>query len=161
MDYRVGLGYDVHRLAEGEDLWLGGVRIPHDKGTVAHSDGDVLLHAVSDAMLGAARLRDIGFHFPDTSEEFKNADSKKLMAEAYRMVREKGYQIVNIDATIAAQKPKLMPFIPSMEQKIAEVLGIDEERVAVKATTTEGLGPEGREESISVQAVVLLQKQVL
>jgi len=160
MDYRVGLGYDVHRLAEKEELWLGGVRIPHHKGTVAHSDGDVLLHAISDAMLGAARLRDIGFHFPDTSEKYKNADSKVLMAEAYRMVREKGYQIVNIDSTIAAQKPKLMPFIPSMEKKIAEVLGIDEESVAVKATTTEGLGPEGREESISVQAVVLLQKQV-
>jgi len=160
MDYRVGLGYDVHRLAEKEELWLGGVRIPHHKGTVAHSDGDVLLHAISDAMLGAARLRDIGFHFPDTSEKYKNADSKVLMAEAYRLVREKGYQIVNIDSTIAAQKPKLMPFIPSMEKKIAEVLGIDEESVAVKATTTEGLGPEGREESISVQAVVLLQKQV-
>lgn len=160
MDYRVGLGYDVHRLAEGEELWLGGVLIPHNKGTVAHSDGDVLLHAISDAMLGAARLRDIGFHFPDTSEKYKNADSKVLMAEAYRLVREKGYQIVNIDSTIAAQKPKLMPFIPSMEKKIAEVLGIDEESVAVKATTTEGLGPEGREESISVQAVVLLQKQI-
>ncbi|GET33284.1 2-C-methyl-D-erythritol 2,4-cyclodiphosphate synthase [Prolixibacter bellariivorans] len=160
MAYRVGLGYDVHRLAEGEELWLGGVRIPHYKGTVAHSDGDVLLHAISDAMLGAARLRDIGFHFPDTSEEFKNADSKMLMAEAYRLVREKGYQIVNIDSTIAAQKPKLMPFITMMEQKIAEVLEIDEESVAVKATTTEGLGPEGREESISVQAVVLLQKQI-
>ncbi|GET30063.1 2-C-methyl-D-erythritol 2,4-cyclodiphosphate synthase [Prolixibacter sp. SD074] len=160
MAYRVGLGYDVHRLAEGEELWLGGVRIPHYKGIVAHSDGDVLLHAISDAMLGAARLRDIGFHFPDTSEEFKNADSKMLMAEAYRLVREKGYQIVNIDSTIAAQKPKLMPFITMMEQKIAEVLVIDEERVAVKATTTEGLGPEGREESISVQAVVLLQKQI-
>ncbi|GET27725.1 2-C-methyl-D-erythritol 2,4-cyclodiphosphate synthase [Prolixibacter sp. NT017] len=160
MDYRVGLGYDVHRLAEGEELWLGGVRIPHHKGTVAHSDGDVLLHAISDAMLGAARLRDIGFHFPDTSEKYKNADSKVLMAEAYRLVREKGYQIVNIDSTIAAQKPKLMPFIPSMEKKIAEVLGIDEDNVAVKATTTEGLGPEGREESISVQAVVLLQKQI-
>lgn len=160
MDYRVGLGYDVHRLAEGEELWLGGVRIPHSKGTVAHSDGDVLLHAISDAMLGAARLRDIGFHFPDTSDEFKNADSKVLMAEAHRLVREKGYQIVNIDSTIAAQKPKLMPFIPSMEKKIAEVLEIDEDSVAVKATTTEGLGPEGREESISVQAVVLLQKQI-
>lgn len=160
MAYRVGLGYDVHRLADDEELWLGGVRIPHYKGTVAHSDGDVLLHAISDAMLGAARLRDIGFHFPDTSEEFKNADSKMLMAEAYRLVREKGYQIVNIDSTIAAQKPKLMPFITMMEQKIAEVLEIDEESVAVKATTTEGLGPEGREESISVQAVVLLQKQI-
>ncbi|GET21078.1 2-C-methyl-D-erythritol 2,4-cyclodiphosphate synthase [Prolixibacter denitrificans] len=160
MDYRVGLGYDVHRLAEGEELWLGGVRIPHNKGTVAHSDGDVLLHAISDAMLGAARLRDIGFHFPDTSEKYKNADSKVLMAEAYRLVREKGYEIVNIDSTIAAQKPKLMPFIPSMEKKIAEVLEIDEDNVAVKATTTEGLGPEGREESISVQAVVLLQKQI-
>lgn len=160
MDYRVGLGYDVHRLAEGEELWLGGVLIPHHKGTVAHSDGDVLLHAISDAMLGAARLRDIGFHFPDTSEKYKNADSKVLMAEAYRLVTEKGYQIVNIDSTIAAQKPKLMPFIPSMEKKIAEVLGIDEDNVAVKATTTEGLGPEGREESISVQAVVLLQKQI-
>jgi 2-C-methyl-D-erythritol 2,4-cyclodiphosphate synthase len=159
MNYRVGLGYDVHRLAEGEELWLGGIRIPHYKGTVAHSDGDVLLHAISDALLGAARLRDIGFHFPDTSEKYKNADSKLLLAEAYQLVKQKGYKIVNIDSTIAAQKPKLMPFITEMEKKIAEVLEIDVENVSVKATTTEGLGPEGREESISVQSVVLLQKQ--
>jgi len=159
MNYRVGLGYDVHRLAEGEELWLGGIRIPHYKGTVAHSDGDVLLHAISDALLGAARLRDIGFHFPDTSEKYKNADSKLLLAEAYQLVKQKGYEIVNIDSTIAAQKPKLMPFITEMEKKIAEVLEIDVENVSVKATTTEGLGPEGREESISVQSVVLLQKQ--
>lgn len=158
MSYRIGLGYDVHQLAEGETLWLGGVQIPHNKGLVAHSDGDVLLHAICDALLGAAKLRDIGYHFPDTSTKFKNIDSKLLLKESYRMVREKGYQLVNLDATISAQRPKLKDFIPGMEETIAKTLNVEVEAVNIKATTTERLGFEGREEGISVQAVVLIEK---
>ena len=158
MGYRIGLGYDVHQLVEGETLWLGGIQIPHDKGLVAHSDGDVLLHAICDALLGAAKLRDIGFHFPDTSTEFKNIDSKILLAETYRLVTEKGFRLVNIDATISAQRPKLKDYIPVMEATIARVLRIDEDAINIKATTTEKLGFEGREEGISVQAVALIEK---
>jgi 2-C-methyl-D-erythritol 2,4-cyclodiphosphate synthase len=158
MSYRIGLGYDVHQLAEGETLWLGGILIPHSKGLVAHSDGDVLLHAVCDALLGAAKLRDIGFHFPDTSSEFKNIDSKKLLAATYRLVTEKGFRLVNLDATISAQRPKLKDFIPGMEETIARVLNVDPDAINIKATTTEKLGFEGREEGISVQAVVLIEK---
>ncbi|WP_167615791.1 2-C-methyl-D-erythritol 2,4-cyclodiphosphate synthase [Maribellus sediminis] len=158
MSFRVGIGYDVHRLAEGETLWLGGILVPHHKGTVAHSDGDVLIHAICDAMLGALKLRDIGTHFPDNSAEFKNIDSKLLLKRSYELVKEKGYSIVNIDSSISAQQPKLKPFIPEMEKVMAEVLGIDVDCVSVKATTTEKLGFEGREEGISVNAVVLLQK---
>ena len=158
MSYRIGLGYDVHQLAEGEALWLGGILIPHYKGLVAHSDGDVLLHAICDALLGAAKLRDIGYHFPDTSFEFKNIDSKILLAETYRLVTEKGYKLVNLDATITAQQPKLKDYIPELEATIARVLKIDAEAVNIKATTTEKLGFEGREEGISVQAVVLIEK---
>jgi 2-C-methyl-D-erythritol 2,4-cyclodiphosphate synthase len=145
-------------LAEGETLWLGGILIPHDKGLVAHSDGDVLLHAICDALLGAAKLRDIGYHFPDTSSEFKNIDSKVLLAETYRLVTEKGFSLVNLDATISAQRPKLKDFIPGMEEAIAEVLKVDVEAINIKATTTEKLGFEGREEGISVQAIVLIEK---
>lgn len=159
MIIRVGMGYDVHSLAEGESLWLGGIEVPHSKGTVAHSDGDVLLHAICDAMLGAAKLRDIGYHFPDTSSDFKNVDSKILLRRCLELISEKGYGIGNIDATIAAQRPKLKDYIPSMENKIAEVLGIDADAVSIKATTTEKLGFEGREEGISAYAVVLIQKQ--
>jgi len=158
MMIRVGLGYDVHRLEEGETLWLGGILVPHTKGTVAHSDGDVLIHAICDAMLGAAKLRDIGYHFPDSSSDFKNVDSKILLKKCQDLIAEKGYQIGNIDATIAAQQPKLKDFIPLMETKMAEVLDLDEDQVAVKATTTEKLGFEGRQEGISVYAVVLIQK---
>ena len=158
MSYRVGLGYDVHRLAEGETLWIGGILIPHEKGLVAHSDGDVLLHAICDALLGAAKLRDIGYHFPDTSAEFKNIDSKVLLAETYRLVTLKGYRLVNIDATVSAQRPKLKDYIPGMEEMIAHVLNIDVDAINIKATTTEKLGFEGREEGISVQAVVLIEK---
>ena len=160
MNYRIGLGYDVHQLAEGESLWLGGIQIPHDKGLVAHSDGDVLLHAICDALLGAAKLRDIGFHFPDTSSDFKNIDSKLLLAETYRLVKEKGYFLVNLDATISAQRPKLKDFIPKMEETIAHVLNVDIEAINIKATTTEKLGFEGREEGISVQAIVLIEKMI-
>ncbi|MCY1721354.1 2-C-methyl-D-erythritol 2,4-cyclodiphosphate synthase [Prolixibacteraceae bacterium Z1-6] len=158
MTYRIGQGYDVHRLAEGETLWLGGVLIPHHKGTVAHSDGDVVIHAICDAMLGALKLRDIGTHFPDNAAEFKDIDSKILLKKSYELVKEKGYEIVNIDSTISAQQPKLLPYIPVMEQSMAEVLGIDVDQVSVKATTTEKLGFEGREEGMSVNAVVLLKK---
>jgi len=158
MNFRVGQGYDVHRLAEGESLWLGGILIPHNKGTVAHSDGDVVIHAICDAILGAAKLRDIGTHFPDNSAEFKNIDSKILLKRTLELVKAKGYEIANIDCTISAQQPKLKPYIPEMELKMAEVLGIDADQVSVKATTTEKLGFEGREEGISVNAVVLLKK---
>jgi len=158
MNFRVGQGYDVHRLAEGETLWLGGILIPHYKGTVAHSDGDVVIHAICDALLGAAKLRDIGTHFPDNSAEFKNIDSKILLKKSLELIKSKGYEIVNIDCTINAQQPKLKPFIPEMELVMAKVLEIDSEQISVKATTTEKLGFEGSEEGISVNAVVLLKK---
>ncbi len=158
MDFRIGQGSDVHRIAEGETLWLGGILIPHSKGTVAHSDGDVVIHAICDALLGALKLGDIGTHFPDNSKEFKNIDSKILLKKSYNLVKEKGYEIVNIDLTISAQQPKLKPFIPEMEREMAQVLGVNETCISVKATTTERLGFEGREEGISVSAVVLLKK---
>lgn len=159
MNIRVGMGYDVHRLAEGESLWLGGILVPHSKGTVAHSDGDVLIHAICDAMLGAVRLRDIGYHFPDTSQDYKNVDSKLLLKRCSELLANKGYMVGNIDATLAAQQPKLKDFLPLMEEKMAEVLGIDTDAVSVKATTTEQLGFEGRQEGISAYAVVLVQKR--
>ncbi len=158
MNFRIGQGYDVHRLAEGESLWLGGILIPHYKGTVAYSDGDVLIHAICDALLGALKLGDIGTHFPDNSMEFKDIDSKILLRKSYQMVKEKGYEIVNIDSTINAQQPKLKPYIPEMEKTLASVLEIDVHQVSVKATTTENLGFEGREEGIAVNAVVLLKR---
>ncbi len=158
MSYRVGQGYDVHRLAKGETLWLGGILIPHSKGTVAHSDGDVVIHAICDALLGAAKLRDIGTHFPDNSAEFKNIDSKILLKKSYEHVKSKGFEIVNIDCTINAQEPRLKPFIPEMEMVMAKVLDVDLDQISVKATTTEKLGFEGREEGISVNVVVLLKK---
>lgn len=156
MSFRIGLGYDVHQLATGEELWLGGILIPHDKGTVAHSDGDVLLHAICDALLGAAGMRDIGYHFPDTDVTYKNIDSKKLLSEVYRKVMEKGYRLGNLDATISAQQPRLKDWIPFMEKTVAEILESSVDQVNIKATTTEKLGFEGREEGISVQAVVLI-----
>jgi len=158
MDFRIGYGYDVHRLAKGETLWLGGILILHTKGTVAHSDGDVLIHAICDALLGALKLRDIGTHFPDNSAEYKNIDSKILLEKSYNLVKDKGYEVVNIDSTIIAQHPKLKPFIPEMEETLANVLKVEIDSVSVKATTTEGLGFEGREEGISANAVVLLKK---
>jgi 2-C-methyl-D-erythritol 2,4-cyclodiphosphate synthase len=160
MNFRIGYGYDVHRLAEGETLWLGGVLIPHTKGTVAHSDGDVLIHALCDAMLGAAKLGDIGRHFPDTSADFKNIDSKILLAKTNELIATKNYRVGNLDVTVAAQRPKLKPFIPEMENTLARLLDIDPDSVSIKATTTEELGFEGREEGISVHAVVLLERIV-
>lgn len=158
MDLRIGYGFDVHRLAEGETLWLGGILILHHKGTVAHSDGDVLLHAICDALLGAVKLRDIGTHFPDDASEFKNIDSKILLKKSYELVKNHGYQIVNIDSTVRAQQPKLKPYIPEIEETIARVLEVEPGQISVKATTTEKMGFEGREEGISASAVVLLQK---
>ncbi|SHJ99703.1 2-C-methyl-D-erythritol 2,4-cyclodiphosphate synthase [Tangfeifania diversioriginum] len=159
MSFRIGQGFDVHRLAEGESLWLGGVLIPHNKGTVAHSDGDVLIHAICDALLGAVNLGDIGVHFPDNSPEFKNIDSKILLKKSWQLVKQKGFEIVNIDSTISAQQPKLKPYIPDMVSTMAKVAGIEPAQISVKATTTENLGFEGREEGISALAVVLLQKK--
>ncbi len=157
MGLRIGYGFDVHRLAEGETLWLGGILIPFVKGTVAHSDGDVLIHALCDAILGALKLGDIGSNFPDTSVEFKNIDSKILLSRTCLLMRNQGYAVVNVDATVCAQQPRLRPYIASMEATLARVMGIAEQQVSVKATTTERLGFEGREEGISAHAVVLLQ----
>ena len=153
---RIGTGYDVHRLGEGLPLWLGGVQVPHSHGLIGHSDADVLLHAVCDALLGAAALGDIGKHFPDTDPQYKGISSLKLLAHVGRLLGEQGYKVGNIDATVAAQRPKLAPYIGQMRQNIADTLGIEVGQVSVKATTTEHLGFEGREEGISAQAVVIL-----
>ena len=158
-DFRIGHGYDVHALADGLRLVLGGIEIPHTKGCVAHSDGDVAIHAVCDALLGAAALGDIGLHFPDTSADFKGIDSKILLRRVAELLREKGYQIGNVDCTIRAQRPKLRPHIDAMRRAMAGAMGVDDDRVSVKATTTEHLGFEGREEGISVSAVALIYKQ--
>lgn len=158
MQIRTGLGFDVHRLAEGETLWLGGVLIPHYKGTVAHSDGDVLIHAICDALLGALALGDIGSHFPDTDMAYKDVDSKILLSEVVKLVKERGWSISNVDSTISAQKPKLRPYIDDIRAKLADILEIDVDAVSVKATTTEKLGFEGEEIGISALASVLLLK---
>lgn len=153
---RIGTGYDVHALAEGLPLWLGGVAVPHTHGLVGHSDADVLLHAICDALLGAAALGDIGKHFPDTDPQYKGISSLKLLAHVGNLLKEHGYSIGNIDSTLVAQKPKLAPYIEQMRKNIADTLGIAVEQVSVKATTTEHLGFEGRMEGISAQAVALL-----
>lgn len=153
---RIGTGYDVHQLAEGLPLWLGGVLVPHSHGLVGHSDADVLLHAICDALLGAAALGDIGKHFPDTDPQYKGISSLKLLAHVGNLLKEHGYQVGNIDSTVAAQRPKLAPYIPQMRQNIADTLGISLDQVSVKATTTEHLGFEGRMEGISAQAIALL-----
>ena len=158
MDFRTGNGYDVHRLAEGIPLVLGGVRIPHTKGCVAHSDGDVLIHALCDALLGALALGDIGQHFPDTSDAYAGIDSKILLARVVAMVRERGWEIVNVDNTLLAQKPKIAPYVLQMRQTLADVMAIPVDCVSVKATTTEHLGFEGREEGISAYATCLLKR---
>ena len=155
---RFGMGYDVHRLVEGRKLILGGVEIPWEKGLLGHSDADVLLHAIADALLGAAALGDIGKHFPDTDEKFKGADSMKLLAEVVRLVREKGYTVGNVDATIVAQAPKLAPHIEKMAESIAGVLGVERDSVNVKATTEERLGFTGSGEGMSAYAVAGIEK---
>ena len=156
--YRIGFGYDVQALFQDRELCLGGIKVPHTLGLLGHSDADVLIHAICDAMLGAANLKDIGYHFPDTSSDFKNIDSKILLKECNRLIAEKGYAIVNIDSTICAQKPKLKDYIDPMRECLAGVLEIDADCVSVKATTTEKLGFVGKEEGIAAQAVVLLKK---
>lgn len=156
---RFGMGYDVHRLTEGRKLILGGVEIPWEKGLLGHSDADVLLHAIADALLGAAALGDIGRHFPDTDEQFKGADSMKLLAEVVRLLREKGYRVGNVDATVVAQAPKLAPHIGTMTENIAKVLGVDIDCVNVKATTEERLGFTGSGEGMSAYAVAGIEKE--
>ena len=159
MKVKVGFGYDVHQLSEDRELWLGGIKIPSEKGCVAHSDGDVLIHSICDALLGAANMRDIGFHFPDTSSEFKNIDSKILLRKVVALLNDKGYSIGNIDSTICLQKPKLSPYISEIQKCLSQITGIPEEDISIKATTTEKLGFTGREEGIAVYAVCLIEKE--
>ncbi|MCF0184170.1 MAG: 2-C-methyl-D-erythritol 2,4-cyclodiphosphate synthase [Bacteroidaceae bacterium] len=154
---RIGFGFDVHRLVEGRDLWLGGIKIDHCLGLLGHSDADVLIHAICDALLGAANMRDIGYHFPDTDPRFKGADSKVLLREVVALIKGKGYSIGNIDATICAERPKINPHIERMQACLAEVMGIGPDQVSIKATTTERLGFTGREEGISAYAVCLVE----
>ena len=156
---RIGSGYDVHKLVEGRDCIIGGVKIPYEKGLLGHSDADVLLHAISDALLGAAAMGDIGKHFPDTDPQFKGADSRKLLSHVLRLISKKGYDIINIDATIIAQKPKMAPHIQKMRENIAETLQIDVDQINVKATTEEGLGFTGAGLGIAASAVCLLKKK--
>lgn len=158
MRIRVGYGYDVHRLADNRDLWLGGIKIDHTQGLLGHSDADVLLHAICDALLGAANLRDIGFHFPDTAGEYKDIDSKILLARTLEVLTEKGYRIGNIDATICAERPKINPHIPAMQKVIADILKIDIDDISIKATTSEKMGFVGREEGFAAYAVALIEK---
>ncbi|MBR4433607.1 MAG: 2-C-methyl-D-erythritol 2,4-cyclodiphosphate synthase, partial [Bacteroidaceae bacterium] len=154
--FRVGFGYDVHRLVEGRELWLGGVRIDYAQGLLGHSDADVLVHAICDALLGAAGLRDIGYHFPDTAGEYKDIRSTILLSRTVALLHERGYRVGNIDATVCAEQPKLNPHIPAMQRVLADVMGIAEGDVSIKATTTERLGFTGRQEGISAYAVCLI-----
>ncbi len=156
--FRIGSGIDFHQLVEGRDLWIGGVKIPHIKGALGHSDADVLLHAICDALLGALALGDIGTHFPDTSLEFKNIDSKILLRRSFQLIKEKGYSIVNVDSTLCLEKPKIKPYVPIMQQTIADILNLTVNDVSIKATTTETMGFVGREEGLVAYATVLLQK---
>ena len=156
MKIRVGFGFDVHKLVEGRELWLGGVRLEHELGLLGHSDADVLSHAICDALLGAANMRDIGYHFPDNAGEYKNIDSKILLARTIELIATKGYKVGNIDATVCAERPKLKAHIPAICETLARVMSIDVEDVSVKATTTEKLGFTGREEGISAYATVLI-----
>lgn len=155
---RIGHGYDVHALAPGLPLWLGGIRVEHENGCIAHSDGDVLIHALCDALLGAAALGDIGQHFPDTSQEFKGIDSKLLLMRTCTLIAQQGYQLVNADCTLALQRPKVKSLIPAMRETLAEVMQVSVDQLSIKATTTERLGFVGREEGIEAHAVVLLCK---
>ena len=158
MNIRIGQGIDFHRLENKLTLWLGGVKIPSDRGCVAHSDGDVLLHAICDALLGAAGLMDIGYHFPETSPEYRNIDSKILLIKSFNMIKEKGYHVINIDSTVCLEKPKISSFIPEMRLKISEIIETEQDNIAIKATTTEKLGFTGREEGVVAIAVALLSK---
>ncbi|MBQ8453440.1 MAG: 2-C-methyl-D-erythritol 2,4-cyclodiphosphate synthase [Prevotella sp.] len=157
MNYRIGFGYDVHQLVEGRDLILGGIKIEHTQGLLGHSDADVLIHAICDALLGAANMRDIGYHFPDNSEKTLGMDSKIILRDTVRLIATKGYRVGNIDATVCAQHPKLNPHIPAMQQCLADVIGIDPDAISIKATTTEHLGFVGREEGLAAYAVGLIE----
>ena len=156
---RTGLGYDVHKLVEGRELWLGGIPIPHTHGLLGHSDADVLIHAICDALLGAAALRDIGYHFPDTSQEFAGIDSKLLLRRTVSLLRDAGWEVGNVDATICAERPKLNPHIPAMQRTLAPLMGVGEGDVSIKATTTERLGFTGRMEGISAYATCLIYRE--
>ena len=155
---RVGMGYDVHRLVADRDLWVGGIKIPFEKGLLGHSDADVLIHAICDAILGAANMRDIGYHFPDTAAETDGMDSKIILKKTIELIATKGYRLGNIDATICAERPKMNRHIPQMQQTMADVIGCDPDQISIKATTTEKLGFTGREEGISAYAVALIEK---
>ncbi len=158
MIIRTGFGFDVHQLRDGEEFWLGGILVEHEKGAFGHSDADVLIHVICDALLGAANMRDIGFHFPDTSSDYEGIDSKILLRDVLKLLREKNYEVGNIDSTICLQRPKINPHIPAMKTCLAEVMAIDEDQISIKATTTEKLGYVGREEGVSAYANVLIQK---
>ena len=155
-DIRIGQGYDVHQLEPGLEFWLGGIEIPHAQGALGHSDADVIIHVICDALLGAANLRDIGFHFPDNDPQFKQIDSKILLKEVVELVEKKGYQVGNVDVTVCLQAPKISKYIPTMIQCLAEVMQLDQDRISIKATTTEKLGFVGREEGISALAVAMI-----
>lgn len=159
MNIRVGFGFDVHRLVPGRALWLGGIKIEHSLGLLGHSDADVLIHAICDALLGAANMRDIGYHFPDTSADTLNVDSKILLRKTVDLIATKGYTVGNIDATVCAERPKINPHVYAMKACLAEVMGVDEDDISIKATTTEKLGYTGREEGISAYAVALITKE--
>lgn len=159
MNIRIGFGYDMHRLQEGRELWIGGVKIAYRMGLEGHSDADVLIHAICDALLGAANLRDIGYHFPDTSPEFKDVGSAILLKKCSGLLEKHGYYVGNIDATVCAEQPKLNPFIPSMQQTLANVIGVETDSISIKATTSEKMGFVGREEGITAYAVALIEKK--
>lgn len=159
MAYRIGSGVDFHQLAEGRDLWIGGIKIPHHKGSLGHSDADVLLHAICDALLGALSLGDIGLHFPNTDPAYKNIDSKILLQKSFELIRSKGYSVVNLDSTLCLEAPKIKPYVQLMQETIARILHVQNEDVSVKATTTEKMGFAGREEGLMAYATVLLKKE--
>lgn len=158
MNFRIGFGYDVHQLKEGYDFWLGGIKLEHDKGAVGHSDADVLIHVICDALLGAANMRDIGYHFSDKDPKYKGIDSKILLSEVMKLLRDAGYEVGNIDTTVCLQIPKVNPHIPTMKTCLAEVMGVEEGNISIKATTTEQLGFVGREEGVSAYCVALIYK---
>ena len=159
MKIRVGFGFDVHQLVQNRELWLGGIKFEHELGLLGHSDADVLIHAICDALLGAANMRDIGYHFPDNAGEFKNIDSKILLAKTVELIATKGYRVGNVDATVCAERPKLKARIPEMQEVLAKLMKVDVDDVSIKATTTEKLGFTGREEGISAYATVLIEKE--
>ena len=158
MNYRIGFGYDVHRLVEDRELWLGGISIAHTVGLLGHSDADVLIHAICDALLGAANMRDIGYHFPDTANETLNMDSKVILKKTVELIATKGYRVGNVDATVCAEQPKINPHIPAMQQCMAQLMGVDPDAVSIKATTSERMGFVGRQEGMAAYATALIEK---